>query len=340
MTKYLSFPGLGIEPFHIDATAFSVFGLDIKWYGIIITVGMILAFFVARAGAKKEGITDDDIYDITLLCIVFGIVGARLYYVLFKLSDFVVKSGGVWDNIKDTFLAIVNIRNGGLAIYGGLIAGLLTALVVTRIKKIRFPVLLDVAAPAALVGQILGRWGNFVNVEAYGGVTSLPWRMGIHLSSGNAGEWISERFVHPTFLYESLWNLVAFVLILCFYKKKKYNGQVFLFYAAWYGLGRFFIEGLRTDSLMLGGVRVSQLVATVTFVVCAALFVLFTVKTPKYMRLIPAESVAEGSETSEETDGDISEEIAAEAEQSTADSETDVEPDAEAESEREDGKAD
>lgn len=340
MTKYLSFPGLGIEPFHISDTAFSVFGLDIKWYGIIITVGMILAFFVARAGAKKEGITDDDIYDITLLCIVFGIVGARLYYVLFKLSDFVAKDGSAWENVKDTFVAIVNVRSGGLAIYGGLLAGLITAFVVMRIKKIRFPVLLDVAAPAALVGQILGRWGNFVNVEAYGGVTSLPWRMGIHIASGEAGEWISERFVHPTFLYESLWNLAAFVLILCFYKKKKYNGQVFLFYAAWYGLGRFFIEGLRTDSLMLGSVRISQLVAAVTFVVCAVLFVLFTVKTPKYMKLIPVAMDVDTSEHSTETGADISEEIVSEADRSTFDTEPDTETDTEKESEREDGKAD
>ncbi len=309
MTKYLSFPGLGIDPFHISDTAFSIFGLDIKWYGVIITLGMVLAFFVARNRAKYEGIIEDDIYDVTLFCIVFGVIGARLYYILFKLGDFIVTdTGSAWGNIKESFLAMINIRNGGLAIYGGIIAGFLTALVISRIKKIRFPVLLDVAAPAVLVGQVLGRWGNFINVEAFGGETDLPWRMGIHITYGEAGEWASEMFVHPTFLYESLWNLAALVLVLIFYKKKKYNGQVFLFYAAWYGLGRFMIEGLRTDSLMLGGVRISQMVALAAFVACTLMFVLFVKRTPKALKLVPektAETVPETEntiETESETD--------------------------------------
>lgn len=326
MTKYLSFPGLGIEPFHIDDVAFSVFGLDIKWYGVIITVGMILAFFIARNRAKYEGILEDDIYDVTLFCIVFGVIGARLYYVLFKLGDFIVTdAGSAWGNIKESFLSIINIRNGGLAIYGGIIAGFLTAMIVARIKKIRFPILLDVAAPAVLVGQVLGRWGNFVNVEAFGAETSLPWRMGIHVTYGEAGEWASEMFVHPTFLYESLWNLAALVLVLAFYKKKKYNGQVFLFYAAWYGLGRCMIEGLRTDSLMLGGMRISQMVAATAFVVCTAMFVLFMFRTPRAMRLVPAMSVQ--SATADETENIPEENESPETETIT-------------ESENEDGKTD
>lgn len=306
MTKYLSFPGLGIDPFHISDTAITVFGIDIKWYGIIITVGMILAFFVARNRAKYEGILVDDIYDVTLFCIVFGVIGARLYYILFKLGDFIITdTGSLWGNVKASLLEMVNIRGGGLAIYGGIIAGFFTALIVARVKKIRFPVLADVAAPAVLIGQILGRWGNFVNVEAFGGSTDLPWRMGIHGTYGEAGEWVTEMFVHPTFLYESLWNLVAFVLILAFYKKKKYNGQVFLFYGAWYGLGRFLIEGLRTDSLMLGPVRISQIVAAAAFVACTVMFVLFMFRTPKIMRLVPVakaepEPVTEAEENTEE----------------------------------------
>lgn len=288
MTKYLSFPGLGIEPFLVDGTALTLFGLDIKWYGIIITIGMILAFFVARNRAKYEGIIEDDIYDVTLFCIIFGVIGARLYYVLFNLEDYIITGGTVWQNIKNSFMEIINIRGGGLAIYGGIIAGFLTGMIVAKVKKIRFPVLLDVAAPAILVGQILGRWGNFFNVEAFGRETALPWRMGIHLTDGAAGEWVSEMFVHPTFLYESLWNLAALVLILVFYNKKKFNGQVFFFYMAWYGLGRAIIEGLRTDSLMLGDFRVSQIVALVTFIAGIIMFFLFMFKTPKKLKLVTA----------------------------------------------------
>ncbi len=302
MTKYLSFPGLGIGPFHISDTAFSLFGIDIKWYGVIITVGMILAFFVARNRAKYEGITGDDIYDVTLACIVFGVIGARVYYILFKLSDFIVTdAGSAWGNVKESFLSMVNIRGGGLAIYGGIIAGVLTIIIAAKIKKIRLFTLLDVASPAVLIGQVLGRWGNFVNVEAFGSETALPWRMGIHTTYGEAGEWASEAFVHPTFLYESLWNLVALVLIFTLYNKKKYNGQVTFFYLAWYGLGRSVIEGLRTDSLMLGPVRISQLVAIVTFVVGTVLFIWFMFKTPKAMRLVPERVVTESAEAADES---------------------------------------
>lgn len=299
MTKYLSFPGLGIGEFGISDTAFTLFGLDIKWYGVIITVGMILAFFAARNRAKYEGILEDDIYDITLFCIIFGVIGARLYYVLFQLDDYIITGGTLWENIKDSFLAIINIRGGGLAIYGGIIGGFITALIVTRIKKIRFPVLMDVAAPALLVGQSIGRWGNFMNIEAYGRVTVLPWRM---CSPTIADELIGKGMidaegymqiingqlgVHPTFLYESLWNLAALALIFAFYRKKKFNGQVFFFYMAWYGLGRAVIEGLRTDSLMLGSIRISQLVAILAFVAGTAMFLYFMKKTPRSMQIVP-----------------------------------------------------
>ena len=320
VTKYLSFPGLGIGEFGISDTAFSLFGLDIKWYGVIITVGMILAFFIARNRAKYEGILEDDIYDITLFCIIFGVIGARLYYVLFQLDDYIVTGGTLWENIKDSFLAIINIRGGGLAIYGGIIGGFVTALIVTRIKKIRFPVLMDVAAPALLVGQAIGRWGNFMNVEAYGRVTVLPWRMcsptiadeligkGLIDAEGYAQILEGSLGVHPTFLYESLWNLAALALILVFYKKKKFNGQVFFFYMGWYGLGRAVIEGLRTDSLMLGSIRISQLVAILAFVAGAIMFVFFMKKTPKIMQILPAESVEPTTAEVAEESPEISEE--------------------------------
>lgn len=286
--KYLSFPGLGIGPFHINDTAFSVFGIDVKWYGVLITLGMILAFFYARSRAKFEGITDDDIYDVTILCIVFGIIGARLYYIIFSSESYIVTGGTFFENLKDSFFKMINLRAGGLAIYGGIIAGIITAYICARVKRIRFPVLLDVASPAVMIGQIIGRWGNFVNIEAYGSETALPWRMGILTAASEGGEIISEKFVHPTFLYESLWNLVGFVLVAVFYKKKKYNGQVFAFYAAWYGLGRFMIEGLRTDSLYLGPVRVSQLIGGIAFVVGTVLFIVFMKRTPACMKLVPA----------------------------------------------------
>lgn len=303
--KYLSFPGLGIQPFHIDDTAFTVFGIDVKWYGILITVGMILAFLYARSRAKFEGITDDDIYDVTLFCIVFGIIGARIYYMLFSDESYIVTGGTFLENVKDSFFKMINLRAGGLAIYGGIIAGIITACVCARIKRIRIPVLLDVGAPAAMIGQIVGRWGNFINVEAYGGETSLPWRMGIHLAGSTEGEFLSEKFVHPTFLYESLWNLVGFALIAVFYKKKKYNGQVFAFYAAWYGLGRFMIEGLRTDSLYIGSLRVSQIIAGIAFAVGTVVFFLFMKRTPECMKLAPiASSATMASPSDEVTDGD------------------------------------
>ena len=156
---------------------------------------------------------------------------------------------------------------------GGIIAGFLTAIVVARKKRIRFSVIADIAGPAVMVGQIIGRWGNFVNVEAYGAETTLPWRMGILYSFDDAASFVSEKFVHPTFLYESLWNLVGLILITYLYKKKKFHGQMFLTYMTWYGFGRMLIEGLRTDSLYIGSIRVSQMVGLVTFVVGMILLV-------------------------------------------------------------------
>lgn len=268
---YVSFPGLGIEPFHMDRIAFSLFGIDVNWYGLIITCGMILAVLYALWHAKHEGVKSDDIIDLALALIFCGVIGARLYYVIMEFDQYLVTGGTFWQNLGGTLYNCIAIWNGGLAIYGGIIAGFLAALVVARAKRIPFPVIADIAGPAVMVGQIIGRWGNFVNVEAYGAETTLPWRMGVLYSFNDGVSFVSEKFVHPTFLYESLWNLVGLILITYLYKKKKFRGQMFLTYMTWYGFGRMLIEGLRADSLYVGSIRISQLVGLVTFVVGAIL---------------------------------------------------------------------
>lgn len=247
ITNIISFPGLGIGEFKVNNVAFSVFGLDIAWYGIIITAGMIAAFLYASWRAVKfEGQKFDDMLDYAIFCIIFGVIGARAYYIIMDDSHYTLKQ-------------MFALRDGGLAIYGGIIAGALTAFAVTKIKKLKFSKIVDAIAPGVILAQAIGRWGNFMNGEAYGGLTDLPWRMGFTLPYGTI-------YVHPTFLYESLWNLLGFVLINLYYKKKKFNGEVALMCMTWYGLGRMFIEGLRTDSLYIGSIRVSQLVAFLSFV--------------------------------------------------------------------------
>lgn len=256
----ISFPGLGIEGIKLNKVAFTIFGKDIAWYGVIITVGIILAFLYVMSRTKIEGVKADDIYDYAIWCVISGIIGARIYYVLFKLEDF------------HSFYDVIAIWNGGLAIYGAVIGGAAAALIVSAVKKIKPLKILDMLSPAVMIGQILGRWGNFFNAEAYGGETDLPWRMGIQF--GGVG---NTYYYHPTFLYESLWNILGFLLINAFYKKKKYNGQIFFMYIAWYGLGRAFIEGMRTDSLWIGPFRISQLVGIVCFLVGAVLLLVFAI---------------------------------------------------------------
>ena len=266
MMKYLSFPGLGIDPFHIDRVAFSVFGRDVAWYGILITCGMILAVLTAVRLAKKEGISVDDITDFAFIVILIGVIGARAYYVIFTWKDYgyLVTDGSFLHNLGRTLYNCVAVWEGGLAIYGGVLAGLLTGYFFARKKKIPVLKIFDILAAVVLIGQVIGRWGNFINIEAYGAETTLPWRMGI-LSYGpqlmDNGELMltKEIYVHPTFLYESLWNLVALLIVhLGLYPKKKFDGEIFCFYLIWYGFGRMLIESLRTDSLMLGNLRVSQ----------------------------------------------------------------------------------
>ena len=259
----ISFPGLGIGEFQIDEIAFTVFGRSVAWYGIIVTLAIVSVCSVIYAKTLKSEIKTDDILDYFIFCIIFGIVGARLYYVIFDgLGSYIVTEGNLWENISGSFLNIVAVWKGGLAIYGGLIAVVATICIVSKIKHIPLTKILDMGGHAALLGQAIGRWGNFVNAEAHGGETDIFCRMGITNAFGIT------HYYHPTFLYESVWNIIGFLIILKLLKRQKYDGQVFIWYFTWYGFGRMLIEGLRTDSLYIGstGIRVSQLLAFCLFV--------------------------------------------------------------------------
>ncbi len=248
-TSKISFPGLGIGEFTVDSVAFRIGNIEIAWYALIITLGMILAVVHLIFRAKQVGISVDTIIDYVLITIPVGIIGARLYYVIFSPEKF------------NSFLEVINIRGGGLAIYGGIIAGAISVFVISKVKKIPFLTLADACTPGIILAQGVGRWGNFMNGEAHGGVTDIFCRMGLN-----------GQYVHPTFLYESLWNVLGFVIANLFHKKRQFDGQVFLFIFAWYGLGRAFIEGLRTDSLYfsLFGIdfRASQLLAILILTAC------------------------------------------------------------------------
>lgn len=273
MTNYISFPGLGIDTFAINREAFSIFGKSIYWYGIIICVGIILAVLYVCFRGKHEGISVDDVLDYALFTVPTAIICARLYYVLTSLDDF------------HSFYDVIAIWNGGIAIYGAIIGGFLAIVCVSKYKKIKLTKMLDATAPAVMIGQILGRWGNFFNAEAYGDITKID-LLGHEFSTPHFAKdfllrmCISHRdpsvpgtevlTVHPTFLYESVWNLCGFILINLYYRKKKFDGEIVLMYFAWYGFGRFFIEGLRTDSLYVGGIRISQLLGLIFFVGCTA----------------------------------------------------------------------
>jgi len=250
----IAFPGLGLE-FNINPIAFSIFGKPIFWYGIIISLAIIINIVLAMRDAEKFSFKSDDVLDFVFFAVPAAVIGARLYYVAFK-----------WQDYSENPLQIFQIWNGGLAIYGAVIAGVITACIFAKVKKYSVLKWFDFCAPFLVLGQAIGRWGNFVNREAYGAVTNLPWRMEIPSLDG-----ISIMSVHPTFLYESLWDLAIFVFLMFYRNKSKRKGEVFFLYLILYGFGRFWIEGLRADSLMVGNFRVSQvlsliLVATFTFV--------------------------------------------------------------------------
>ena len=299
----ISFPGLGIDPFSISNVAFTILGIDIYWYAIIITFGMVCAVAYATLQSKKIGVTFDDICDFALWTIPIGIIGARLYYVLTSLEKY--------DSLGDA----LNIRDGGLAIYGGILAGAATVFVVSKVKKIDFLALADCVAPGVLLAQGIGRWGNFMNGEAFGGLSDGFLRMGIdnYLSWKTFG--VAEMvYVHPTFLYESLWNLLGVLLVYLYgrYIHKKYDGQLFIMTFGWYGLGRMFIEGLRMDSLMTSifGIefRTSQVLAATIFTICLALYIYFAIKKPT-KPLFQKELVEAATSNEQEENADEIEEI-------------------------------
>ena len=225
----------------MDRVAFSIFGIDVMWYGILMASGMIIGTLLAIKEGKRVGIKEDDILDLAIVAIPSGLIGARLYYVIFN-----------WDYYSQNISQILNFRGGGMAIHGALIGGILAGYLFSRYKKMSFFKLADTVIIGMPLAQAIGRWGNFINQEAHGGPTNLPW-----------GIMVNGEKVHPTFLYESIWNIGIFIFLWIFRKKKQYEGEVIVLYTILYSLGRFFIEGLRTDSLMIGPFRMAQVISLV-----------------------------------------------------------------------------
>ena len=273
----LSFVNLGIKIQSLK-NSINILGLDIAFYGIIIACGMLLGLVVATRDARRRGQNPDDYSDFALYAIIFSIIGARLYYVIFS-----------WDLYKDNPIQILNIRGGGLAIYGGVIAAALTLYFFCRIKKKSFLEMADTGVLGLVTGQILGRWGNFFNMEAFGSYTNNLFAMQLRKDLVNP-TMISENLinnivnvngveyiqVHPTFLYESTWNLFLLIFLLWYRKKQTFKGEIFYLYLGGYGLGRFIIEGLRTYSLMLfgTGIAVSQGLALLCFIISTIMIII------------------------------------------------------------------
>lgn len=266
----VSFPHLGIYIKHL-VNHFNIFGFRIAFYGIIIALGMLAGINMACADAKRRGQNPELYLDFAMYAIIFSIIGARTYYVIFE-----------WDMYKDDLLQIFNLRGGGLAIYGGVIAAVITLIVFTKVKKQSFFSMADSGVLGLILGQIIGRWGNFFNAEAFGGYTNSLFALRYKLDIVGSGmlndnvlshvmdiDGVKYIQVHPTFLYESCWNLLVLVFMLWYRKRKKFDGEVFFIYLGGYGLGRMIIEGLRTDSLLLPhtNIAVSQLLAGICFVV-------------------------------------------------------------------------
>jgi phosphatidylglycerol:prolipoprotein diacylglycerol transferase len=257
MYTEISFPALGITL--NPSTGFSVFGIEIRWYGVIIAFGLLLAVIYAMRRCKQFGFTQDDLIDGLLVTLPIAIIGARIYYCAFN-----------WSVFADNPISVLYIHQGGIAIYGSIIGAVIGILIIAKWKKINIFSILDLTSLGFLIGQFVGRWGNFMNREAFGEETASFLRMG--LLNPETG---IVTYYHPTFLYESLWNFAGFLMLNAYYKRRKFDGEVALLYTAWYGLGRAFIEGLRTDSLYIGatGIRVSQVLAAVSCVLAVALLV-------------------------------------------------------------------
>ena len=269
MTESINFPNLGIHLEHVGQKI-SILGFDIAYYGMIIGIGILAGLLMAVWEAKRTKQNPETYYDLALYAVIFSIIGARMYYVLFS-----------WDMYKNDLLSIFNLREGGLAIYGGVIAAMITVFVFSRVKKISFGLLVDTAGLGLILGQIIGRWGNFFNREAFGEYTNNLFAMQLPVDAVRASD-ITEKMrehmevingiefiqVHPTFLYESVWNIGVLIVLLLWRKHKKFNGEICLMYLFGYGVGRFWVEGLRTDQLQFSnGIAVSQVLAAVLVVV-------------------------------------------------------------------------
>lgn len=281
MTMSIHFPNLGIHLENVGKTI-SVFGFEIAYYGIIIGLGVVAGILMATHLAKKTGQDPDVYYDLAIYAVILSVIGARLYYVIFS-----------WEYYRDDLLSIFNLREGGLAIYGGVIAAVITVAVYCKIKRLSFGVLADTACPGLILGQILGRWGNFFNREAFGQYTDGLLAMQLPLDAVRSSD-VTEMMrnnievidginyiqVHPTFLYESLWNVGILVLMLWRSKHKTFNGEILLTYLFGYGIGRFLIEGLRTDQLLIPGtsIAVSQVLAILMAIASAVLIYVYKKK--------------------------------------------------------------
>lgn len=281
MNYSINFPHLGIHLEHVPKS-FSIFGFDVALYGVCIAIGMILAFVIMDKTSKVFLAKPDDYFDVAIVTVIVGIIGARIYYVAFE-----------WEQYKGSFLSMINIREGGLAIYGGVIGGVLAAVIMSRIKKINPLDILDTFFPGVVVGQIVGRWGNFFNREAFSKYTDGLFAMQLPVDAVRRHEitdamWenlqtidgIDYIQVTPNFLYEGMWNVLVFIVLIILVKRRIFKGQIALTYAVMYGAGRFYLEGLRTDQLQIGntGLAVSQLVGLSCAVVGIAIYVFVLIK--------------------------------------------------------------
>ncbi len=242
-----------------EPVAFTIFNIDIMWYGILITLGIAIATIICCKRAPKHDLTSDNIINFVIICIPAAVIGARLYYVVFN-----------WDMYSGDMLKILNIRLGGLAIHGGLIFGLGAAAVLCALWKIRPLNVMDLAAPCIAIAQSVGRWGNYFNSEAHGGPTDLPW-----------GVEIDGMTYHPTFLYESIWCFMLFFFLIYVDNRRKFEGQTILLYGILYSVERFFVEGLRTDSLMIGPFRQAQVLSLAVIIICTAFYLILRKKTSR-----------------------------------------------------------
>lgn len=273
MENIVKFPALNLE-FKIRRIAFSLFNIDIYWYAIIIACGILLAFIYCSKEAKRQGMDNELFIDILLWGIPSGVIGGRLYYVIFK-----------WEYYSKNLGEIFAIRDGGLAIYGAIIFAVLAVYIYTKKNKISTLKVFDIGAIGLLIGQAVGRWGNFFNQEAFGGNTSLLWGMTSEKICAylemlkNKGINVDPTLpVHPTFLYESLWNLAGVIIFNYLIKRKKFDGQIFFLYIIWYGFGRMLIEGLRTDSLYFLGFRISQIIGVLSVIFGTLVYILLRKK--------------------------------------------------------------